>query len=181
MVYPLLLTAFMVGFLSKFVDLEEHGMKVRKLIIYFTGICYGLLIAYAVKLDPSVVPLAFATILGVIITGKIDSNGHLFGIASFVLFMLAWGVPPTNLIYLGILFVAALAEEYVNTWILDKKMIKNFVVEKFLEVRPIMEFVTLGLAAITGAWALWYTLFFFDLGYNLVNRSFIRFAKKELA
>jgi hypothetical protein len=183
--YVTLLIAFLSGFLTKFVDLEEHELKVRKLVIYLTGISYGILIAYVVKTEPVVAPLAFAAIVGVLLTGKIDSKGHMFGIVSFFLFMTIWGIP-VNFVqlyfaYFLLMSIVAMAEEYVNTWMLDNGKIRNKTLKSVLSVRPGLEVTTFCLSAVTGLWPLWYVLFFYDLGYNLINNSFVKLAKRKLS
>jgi len=175
--YILSVCALLAGFLTKFVDMEEHGLKLRKIVFYMAAILYGLLIAYAVKTEPVVVILAFGTIIGLVLTKKIDSRAHMLGITSFVIFMVIWGIPEINLVYLFTLIMGSLVDEIVNTQILDKGKIKNFVLRKFIGTRPFMEITAFMLAFFTGLWPLWYTLFFYDLGYILTNSSFVKFVR----
>ena len=175
--YALILMALLSGFLTKFVDLEEHGLKLRKLVFYISGILYGMFIAYAVKLEPVVIILAFGTIIGLILTRKINSRAHMLGTASFIVFMFVWGMPEINLVYLIVLIIGSFADEMVNSLILDKREIKNFFFRKFLEVRPLLEITAFSLAFFTGLWPIWYTLFFYDVGYVLTNKSFVKFVR----
>ncbi|MGH9752603.1 MAG: hypothetical protein ACREA2_07450 [Blastocatellia bacterium] len=179
--YFLIAAALMAGFLTKFVDLEEHGLKIKRLVIYLAGALYGFVIAYAMKLEPSVAPLVLGTILGVILTGKIDSKGHLSGITSFILFTAIWGIPKANFLYLLILLLTAIVEEFVNTWMLDNGKIKNKTLRAFLEVRPLLEIVAFSLSFLTGLWPIWHMLFFFDLAYNLTNKSFYAVSRREVS
>jgi hypothetical protein len=174
----LIASALSAGFLTKFVDLEEHGLKVKKVVIYLAGTLYGIAIAYAMKLEPSVAPLVFATVLGVILTGKIDSKGHFLGITSFIIFTIIWGIPETNFLYFILLSLAAIIEEYVNTWMLDNGKIKIQATRKFMDVRPLLEIAAFSLSFLTGEWHIWHTLFFFDLAYNLTNKSFYAVSRR---
>ena len=175
--YGLMIIALFAGLLTKFVDLQEHGFRVRKLVFYAAAFLYGFLIAFAVWLEPVVAPLAFGTIMGLVFTKKIDSKPHLLGVGSFVIFMAFLGIPEINLIFLTILIFGSFLDEIINTFVLDKGRIKNFYFKKLLETRPFLEITAFILAALTGLWPLWYTIFFYDIGYILMTRSSLKLMK----
>ena len=175
--YWLIIIALCAGFLTKFVDLEEHGLRMRKLVFYSAAFLYGFLIAYAVRLEPVVAPLAFGTIMGLVLTKKIDSKPHLVGVGSFVIFIAVLGFPGINLVFLTVLVTGSFLDEIVNSFVLDKGRAKNYYLKKFLETRPFLEITAFILAAATGLWPLWYTLLFYDIGYILTTRSSLKLMK----
>jgi hypothetical protein len=157
-----------VGILTKFVDFEEHGIRIRKLILYVCGIAYGILIALAVKILPIIAPIIFATVISVVIAGKIDTISHKFGIASFVIFTLIWGIPPLNLIYLAILTFAGALDEYVNDFVGSGTGLPPRI-KTVIELRPLLEIAALIVSLITGVIMIWVTIFFYDVGFNLMT------------
>ena len=172
--YTLIILAITAGCLTKFVDLQEHGLRMRNAVFCAAAFLYGFVSAYAVVIEPVILPLAVGTILGLVITKKIDSKAHIIGVASFMIFMFIWGIPEINLIYLAVLIAGSFVDEIVNSFVLDKERIKNRFLGKLLETRPFLEITAFALAALTGIWPLWYTIFFYDLGYILTTKSSLK-------
>ncbi len=175
--YVFLFCAFATGFLTKLVDLEEHGIKLRSKAFYVSALLYGFLIAYAGLLKPQIGSLIFAVILSLVVTKKIDSRAHMLGGGSFLFFTILLGIPEINLVYMFIFFIAATIDEIVNTRIYDAGKIKNNFLSRFVEARPILEITALVVSFFTGVWVFWYGIFFYDLGYILTNKSFMKFVK----
>ncbi len=170
--YILVFVAFLTGFISKFTDLQEHGLKLKRPVYWSAGLIYGVLIAYAVRLEPVIITLAIGTIIGLVFNKQIDSIAHLLGVSTFVILVLYWGVPEISIVLLVMILLGSTMEEIINNQILDKGKIKNNYVKKFLELRPVLEIEMFVIAMVTGLWPLWYTLFFYDIGYILINRMF---------
>ncbi|MBN1156450.1 hypothetical protein JXA85_02455 [Candidatus Woesearchaeota archaeon] len=170
-----LIIALFIGFLTKFAD-SEHGKKITKksLTKIVAGILYGFMMAFVVKTEPLVAPLFIATVIGVTISGKIDAIGHFFGISSFVFFLATYGLEKINLLLLLLFLLVATVDELVNTYIVDRKRIKNRLLSNVLAKRPFLEIAAFAFSAVTGAWIVWFSLLFFDVAYNATTSVFTK-------
>ena len=164
------LVAFAVGLLVKFIDLEEHGLKLSKVIFYSAAVAAGALTAVDIKLYPVLFNLAFGIVLGLIMTGKIDTKAHTMALFTFLAAVFVWAQPEISYLFLLVIVAASGADEVVNNRVLDKGRIRNGIARKFLEVRPVVEIAVFCISAFTGIWAMWLTIFSFDVGYVLVSK-----------
>lgn len=170
----LFVVAFLTGFLTKFTDfIVDSKLKTIKYLEFFTGFIYGFLIAWVIVNYPVIAPLWFGTVLAMIFTKKIDCLAHYFGIGTMLLFLVVWGIPAVNTIYLLIFSIAALLDEIGNDLIYKRKV--KGILKIFFDLRLTLELTTFIVSSITGLWILWLALLSFDLGYILTNKIFKRY------
>jgi len=168
----ILLAAFLTGFLSKLTDLiEEHGMKLSLWISRASGVIYGFLIAFVISVSPDLSALWIGNIIGLILTGKIDSLGHYLAMTSMLIGLLILGVAEINFMYLIIFGVIVVAEELINNKIVDAGKIKNKILNEVMEFRPLLEIAAFLVALYTGKWIIWLGILAFDIGYVLIDKT----------
>jgi hypothetical protein len=165
------LISFASGALVKTVDsADEHGLKLNKILKFSFAILYGIAIAYLMKII--FLPEFFLGImLGVLFYGKIDTNAHKLGFASFLLGFLLFKPMIFNWAMVLIISLLCFFEEWVNDNIADKKKVKG-VFLKFLSVRPILEITAAVLSIIYLNFSIFFLLILFDAGY-LASKKFI--------
>jgi len=167
----ILLAAFFTGILSKLTDLiEEHGMKLSVWISRVSGIIYGFLIAYVISVSPDLSALWIGNVAGLILTGKIDSLGHYFGMASMLIGLIILGITEINFLYLIVFLVIVVAEELINNKIVDAGKIKNKLFHQVMEFRPLLEITAFIVALYTGKWIIWFGILAFDVAYILMDK-----------
>ncbi|RLI97056.1 MAG: hypothetical protein DRO99_03515 [Candidatus Aenigmatarchaeota archaeon] len=164
-------TAFFTGLLSKLVDAaEEHGLGIPAMFSRVSGVAYGVLIAYVISVSPELSGLWIATVIGVIITGKIDTPGHYLGIGSMLFMLPILGIAGIDVPLLAAFTALCVLEEVINDEILDKGRIKNRAVSGFLGMRPLLEMAAFVVSAAAGQWVIWLGLLSYDVGYVLMER-----------
>jgi len=168
----LFIIAFLVGVLTRYVDLiEDHKAKSFRYANIIFGCVYGLLIIFAVVNFTAIAPLVIGTIIGLFIANKIDRIGHVAGVSIFIILLLFFYFNfevDIIFVYLVIIFaVVNFIEEKLNNMFDKIKTKKLF--GKILNYRPLLEVATFIISAYTGLWILWFTLFSYDIGYNLLG------------
>jgi len=172
----LLIIAFIIGFLTKYVDLiEDEKLKSFRLANVILGFMYGTLLTFVVINWPIISSLVIGTVLGLVIAKKIDAPGHFVGIGVFaillILFYSIQGFAFNSLfVYLLVLFtIVNVVEELLND-VVDKNLFEVMWLKRFLKLRPILEIMTFIISFILNMWLLWLTILFYDLAYNITNK-----------
>ncbi|PIU61170.1 hypothetical protein COZ55_00040 [archaeon CG_4_8_14_3_um_filter_38_5] len=163
-----LILAFITGILTKLVDnAEDEGSKINETLKIIFAATYGIMIAYLI----TVIPLPsfwFGIIIGLILSGKIDSQSHYIGISTLLATLALLGFPEMNASIVVIVALICHLEEWINTEIVDKNKVKGFL-KKLLKIRPILEITAIILSVIYSNFTIFLLLFSFDLGYLLVE------------
>ncbi len=105
----LLILGFLSGSFIKLTDdIEDKNLTSKRYAIP-TGLAYGLSMGYLMLIDTDVALLFGGIVLGNLVTGKINSTGHYFGLGAIltVLFLYGIKIPP---IVLPIAALAAMDE-----------------------------------------------------------------------
>lgn len=166
----ILIAAFATGILSKFVDMvEEHNLKLPVISSRISGIIYGSLIAYVISVSPELSGLWIATVIAVLVTGKIDTEGHYLGLGSMLFFAAILGIAQINVFNLVLFSFIAITDELVNDRITDKGKISNKSLSSFIGLRPLLEIAAFVIALVSGQWIIWLGLFSYDAGYALIE------------
>ncbi len=155
--------SFLAGSLVKLTDdIEDRNLKIRFCSIP-TGLAYGFMMGYLMLIDIDASLLFGGITLGCLITGKIDSMGHYFGISAILAMVFLYGVKLSPLVLL-IVALAALDEikDMIHIpkfmgFVFDYRLILKFGIS-ILVVLKIM-----GLNALIA-------LFTFDIAYILTER-----------
>lgn len=168
--YEILPVIFLIGILTKFVDLVvDDGFKTKKPIAYVLGAVYGILIAYVISNYPLLSPLGLAVVFAVMLAGKIDKKPHITGVVLMVIFLGLWGFAETDLVLLSLFLFAGVMDEIAND-LVDKKKIKGKPA-KVLEKRVILEITTFFVSFATGYWIIFLGMLSYDAGYLLTERT----------
>lgn len=101
----LLFMAFLSGSLIKFTDDIEDRNLLNGLYAMPSGLAYGLFMGYSMLMDTGAALLFGGIIIGNLVTGKINSRGHYFGLGAILAVLFLYGVKLSPLV----LLVAALA------------------------------------------------------------------------
>ena len=131
------------------------------------GILYGTLMFSICYLFPVFTVVVLATVIAMLLFGKIDAPGHYAGVGIFLILYVLIGLADVNYLYLIIFIAANFAEEYINNELVDKKRVKNKLVRRVLSVRPVLEITVFAVAFYSGLWQMFFGLLAFDIGYNL--------------
>ncbi|VVB86420.1 Uncharacterised protein [uncultured archaeon] len=109
MSFLILITGFLSGSLIKLTDDIEDKNLLHKLYAIPCGLAYGLLMGYLMISDTDAALLFGGIILGNLVTGKINSMGHYFGLGAIFVVIFLYGIK-LSLIVLPIAALAALDE-----------------------------------------------------------------------
>jgi hypothetical protein len=162
--------AFLAGILVKLVDLaEDHGLKFNKDLKVIFGAMYGLLIAYIISVINILPGFWFGIIIGLIISGKIDAEGHYAGVGVLLASLAIFGFPLMNPVIVLITSLICVLEEWINDELVDKKRVKGWL-KKFLSVRPLLEIASVIFALYYYNISIFLLLFSFDAGYLIINK-----------
>ena len=96
-IISLLILGSLVGFLLKLADdISDKNMRLNSIFAMPLGISYGLLMEYLMIVDIYAALIFGGIILGCVVSGKINSTGHYFGLAAVLAIVLSYGVklPP---------------------------------------------------------------------------------------
>jgi len=165
MPFPILFfLSFLAGSLVKLTDdIEDKNLNVPRFYAIPCGLAYGFAMGYLMLINTDASYIFGGIILGCLITGKIDSRGHYFGITAILAVIFLYGMKLSPLV----LLIAALAA-------LDE--IKDIIhIPKFIdfvfEYRLILKIgvLVLVILKIMGLNAL-IALFAFDIAYLLIER-----------
>ena len=174
--YLLYLLAFFTGFFTKLTDLIiDHSLKLFKKADVLFGAIYGLLIAITIIYFPIITPLWLGVIIGVMITGKIDSISHWTAISIITASLLIFGIPQLNLLFLLFFIAASMFDEIANIMI-ERFDIRN-TFAKFIELRPTLEITALTISILTGRWEFFLAILSFDAAYILTPKIISSIAK----
>ncbi len=162
-----LVLMFIAGVLSKIVDLiSDDELKLFKYADIMLGLAYGLALFFVITSSDSMVTgLLLATLLGVLIMGKIDSVGHGFGAGVPLSLLMIYGLPPIDVGFFTLFLIVCIIEEWSN----DLK-IENALLHRVVDARPLLELTSLAITLLTHNPLVWLTLLSYDLGYQLVNQ-----------
>lgn len=105
----LLLMASLSGSLIKLTDDIEDKNLIKGLYAIPFGLAYGLSMGYLMLMDTGAALLLGGIILGNLVTGKIDSTGHYFGLGAILAVLFLYGVKLSPLV-LAVAAFAALDE-----------------------------------------------------------------------
>ena len=167
--YALFIITFLTGIFIKLADeFEDSNITKSKILKILAGIIYGALLGYVIFAYPIIAPLWIGTIIGAILTGKIDALSHYVAMAVMLLIISFSGIMPISLIPLAVFAIVCTTEEMLHEYWITGKRIKNKVLNIFIEARPMLEFTAFIYSAITGFWSVWLALLCFDVGYILV-------------
>ena len=156
--------SFLAGSLVKLTDdIEDKNLNIHRLYSIPTGLAYGFAMGYLMLIDINASFLFGGITIGCLITGKIDSRGHYFGISAILYVVFLYGVKLSPLVLL-IATLAALDE------IKDIIRIPKFI-DFVFEYRLILKLgiLILVILKILGLNAL-IVIFAFDIAYILTER-----------
>lgn len=105
----LLFMSSLAGSLIKFTDDIEDRNLINSLYAIPFGLAYGLSMGYSMLIDADASVLFGGIILGNLVTGKINSRGHYFGLGAILAVLFLYGVKLSPLV-LPIAALAALDE-----------------------------------------------------------------------
>ncbi|MFA6268388.1 MAG: hypothetical protein WCW13_05985 [archaeon] len=173
----LAILSFIVGFFVKIVDFIEDDLKgvskksFLKRISPFLGIIYGALIILVIVLWPILIPLALGVVFGEFWANKIDAPGHKIAIVALivlsVLLLLFGGLNVgVSYYFIGffvIFFASSLIDEYADKYMEKQKKSKS--IFRIFAFRPVLEVVSFIVSLVSGEWAFWLVIFFFDMAY----------------
>lgn len=107
--FTLLILGFLAGSLIKLADdIADRNICHRLFAIPF-GFSYGFLMGYLMLIDADASLLFGGIVLGNLITGKINSTGHYFGLAAILTVVFLYGIK-LSLLVLPVAAMAALDE-----------------------------------------------------------------------
>src|SRR3990170_5616784 len=91
--------SFLTGSLVKLTDdIEDKNLNIHRLYAIPTGLTYGFVMGYLMLIDIDASFLFGGIILGCLITGKIDSRGHYFGISAILILVFLFGIKLSPLV-----------------------------------------------------------------------------------
>ncbi len=167
-----LIISFITGFLIKTVDSsEEHGLKLNKNIKLIFSAAYGILLGYLISIAP-LPGFWMGIIIGLVLSGKIDKEGHYTGVGLMLLTLAYLRFPVMNPVILIITALITIIEEWINDEVVDKKRVKGLLYE-FLAVRPLLETTSIILSIYFIQPLIFLLLLSFDLGY-LLSKKLLR-------
>ncbi|MDD5473020.1 MAG: hypothetical protein PHU34_02610 [Candidatus Methanoperedens sp.] len=106
----LLITCFLAGSLVKLTDdIEDKNLPINRLFALPLGIAYGLLMGYLMLVNTDASLLFGGIVIGCLITGKINSIGHYFGLSAILAVVFLYGIKLSPLVF-PIAALAALDE-----------------------------------------------------------------------
>lgn len=159
-----LLTILVISFLSgSFIkltdDITDKKMAIPDLFAVPSGLIYGLLMGYLMAIDIGASYLFGGIVLGCLVTGKIDTNGHYFGLLGILLVILYYGFHPSPMILLvGVLAAADELKDIIHVpsslkFIFDYRLVLKvgiliLVVLNVLELNTLLILLTFDLAYI---------------------------------
>ncbi len=98
--------SFLAGSLVKLTDdIEDKNLNVHRLYAIPGGLAYGFTMGYLMLVDIDASFLFGGITLGCLISGKIDSRGHYFGISAILSMSILYGMKLSSLV----LIIATLA------------------------------------------------------------------------
>lgn len=156
--------SFFAGSLVKLTDdIEDKDMNVNRLYAIPTGLAYGTLMGELMLIDIDVSLLFGGIVLGCLLTGKIDSWGHYFGMGAILAIVFLFSVKLSSLVLL--IAVLAAFDEVKDLIHIPGYM--DFIFEYRLVLKlGLLILVILNIIGINALLA----LFAFDIAYILMDR-----------
>lgn len=103
----LLILVFLDGFLLKLADdISDKNLRLNPLFAIPLGISYGLLMGYLMIVDMDAGLIFGGIILGCLVSGKINSTGHYFGLASVLAMVFIYGIKLSPVVFMIAVFSA---------------------------------------------------------------------------
>jgi hypothetical protein len=156
--------SFLSGLLVKLTDdIEDKNLDIHRLYAIPSGLAYGFTMGYLMHIDIDASFIFGGITLGCLITGKIDSRGHYFGISAILAMVFLYEVKLSPLV----LLIAALAALDEIKDIIHIPKFMDFVFEYRLILK--LGILILVILKIMGLNAL-IALFAFDIAYILIGR-----------
>jgi len=144
-------------------DIEDKNLDIPRLYAIPGGLAYGFAMGYLMHIDIDASLLFGGITLGCLLTGKIDSRGHYFGISAILAVVFLYGMNFSPLVFL----IAALAALDEIKDIIHVPKFIDFIFEYRLILKlGILVFVIL---KIIGPNAL-IAIFAFDIAYIITGR-----------
>ena len=162
-IITLLIASGIVGSLIKLTDdISDKNMRLNRLFALPLGIIYGSLMGYLMISDLDAALIFGGIILGCLVSGKINSTGHYFGLAAVLAIIFLNGIKLSPLVFI----IAAFAvfdemKDIIHISGLDFM----FKYRLFLKIGALL-LVVLGLVGFDGL----LLLFVFDSAYLLMER-----------
>lgn len=159
----LLILGCLAGSLIKLADdISDKNLRINRIFAIPFGIIYGSLMGYMMIADIDAALVFGGIVLGCLLSGKINSNGHYFGLAAILAIVFFNGIKLSPLVFM----IAAFA---VFDEMGEKIHIPNidivFKYRLFLKIGLVLLFI-LGLMGLNGL----ILLFTFDFAYILTGR-----------
>ena len=165
----ILAISFLTGSLIKLSDdITDKKMAIPDIFAIPSGLIYGLLMGYLMVIDIGASYLFGGIVLGCLVTGKIDTNGHYFGLLGILVVIFYYGIDPSPLILLvGVLAAMDELKDIIQVpeslkFIFDYRLVLKFGV-LILVILNILELNTLII------------LLAFDIAYILTDQLTSRF------
>lgn len=106
----LLILGFLAGSLIKLADdVADRNIPANPVLALPFGLAYGILMGYSMAIDTDASLLFGGIVLGCLVTGKINTTGHYFGLAAILVVLFLYG-SKLSLLVLPIAAFAALDE-----------------------------------------------------------------------
>lgn len=131
---------------------------------YAAGVVYGIIAGFLFSLSWPLATVITAIVVANLLRGKVDDLAHVLAVIAIVCVVGVLGFPGINLVFLAIIFLAALADEHFNNWS-DRAHKKNFLTE-FVRLRLTTDLAVFAIAIYSGQLEFLY-LFGFDAGYQV--------------
>lgn len=159
----LLILGCLVGSLIKLADdISDKNLRINRLFAIPFGIIYGSLMGYMMIADIDAALIFGGIILGCLVSGKINSNGHYFGLAAILAIVFFNGIKLSPLVFM----IAAFAVfDEMGEIIKIPGMHLVFKYRLFLKIGLFLLFI-LDLIGLNGL----ILLFAFDFAYILTGR-----------
>ena len=158
---------FFSGIFCKITDEIIDRKLMLKNWMYLFGALYGGLIFILIVKYPVLASLLLGTVIGTIITKKIDHKAHFLGVVIILISLFFIDLLRINYILLVVFSLASLLDEIVSEFYRKNKNI----VFKILEYKILLEIAALVVSIAVGEWVFFFGILSFDIGYLLVGKA----------
>jgi len=143
-------------------DISDKNLQLDRLFAIPFGILYGLLMGYLMIVDRDAAIIFGGIILGCLVSGKINSTGHYFGLAAILAIIFSSGIKLSPLVFIIAAF--AVLDEMKDT-IHISSLYFMFKYRLFLKIGALL-LVVFDFIRLNGL----LLLFSFDFAYLLMDR-----------
>ena len=158
---------FFSGLFCKLTDeIIDKKLKLKKLV-YLFGALYGGLIFVLLINYPVLSSLLLGTVIGAIITKKIDHKAHFLGVVIIFISLFFIDILKINYILLIVFSLASSLDEVLSEFYRKNKNI----IFKVLEYRILLEVAALIVSLVLNQWIFFFGILSFDMGYLLVGKA----------